>query len=62
MLSQMITWLQARLNTNERGAAAVEYGMLVALIAAVVIAIVFTLGGQINDAFTKVSEGFKGNF
>ncbi|MGZ6945602.1 MAG: Flp family type IVb pilin [Acidimicrobiia bacterium] len=62
MLSQLVQMLQARIANDERGAAAVEYGMLVALIAAVVIAIVFTLGGQINDAFTKVSEGFKGNF
>ena len=40
---------------EEKGATAVEYGLLVALIAAVIVTIVATLGGQINNAFTKVS-------
>ena len=43
---------------NERGATAVEYGLLVALIAAVIVAIVATLGGQINTAFTSFSGQF----
>ena len=42
--------------TSEKGATAVEYGLLVALIAAVIIAIVVILGGQIKDAFTTVSS------
>lgn len=42
--------------TSEKGATAVEYGLLVALIAAVIIGIVATLGGQINTAFTTVSS------
>ena len=41
--------------TSERGATAVEYGLLVALIAAVIVAVVATLGGKINDAFTTVN-------
>ena len=41
---------------DERGATAVEYGLLVALIAAVIIATVVILGGQINDAFQTVSD------
>jgi pilus assembly protein Flp/PilA len=40
---------------EERGATAVEYGMLVALIAAVIVAVVVTLGTQINSAFTTIS-------
>jgi pilus assembly protein Flp/PilA len=36
---------------SEKGATAVEYGLLVALIAAVIIGTVVILGGQINDAF-----------
>ncbi|ALX04037.1 Flp family type IVb pilin [Aeromicrobium erythreum] len=40
---------------DEKGATAVEYGLLVALIAAVIVTIVVTLGGQINAAFTKIS-------
>lgn len=39
----------------EKGATAVEYGLLVALIAAVIVTIVATLGTQINTAFTKIS-------
>jgi len=41
---------------DEEGATAVEYGLIVALIAAVIVGIVATLGGQIEDAFTAVSE------
>ncbi|MBT2514373.1 Flp family type IVb pilin, partial [Arthrobacter sp. ISL-30] len=36
--------------SSEKGATAVEYGLLVALIAAVIIGTVVTLGGQINTA------------
>ena len=45
-----------KLDVDERGATAVEYGMLVALIAAVIVGIVATLGGQVNDAFTTISD------
>jgi pilus assembly protein Flp/PilA len=44
-------WFQ---NRGERGATAVEYGMLVALIAAVIIAVVVTLGTDIKKAFETV--------
>ena len=37
---------------SEDGASAVEYGLLVAAIAAVIVAIVFALGSIINDKFT----------
>lgn len=36
---------------DEDGASAVEYGLLVAAIAAVIVIIVFALGGLIKDAF-----------
>jgi len=55
MLTRLYAYLQA-LQSDERGATAVEYGLLVALIAAVIVAIVTTLGTQVNDAFTTVSE------
>ena len=42
--------------TNERGATAVEYGLLVALIAAVIVTVVVTLGQKINTAFTTVNN------
>ena len=41
---------------GERGATAVEYGLIVALIAAVIVVIVGTLGTQVNTAFTTVSD------
>ncbi|MFC8597921.1 MULTISPECIES: Flp family type IVb pilin [unclassified Isoptericola] len=39
---------------DERGATAVEYGLLVGLIAVVIIAVVAALGGQLNTLFTSV--------
>ena len=39
---------------NDRGATAVEYGLLVALIAAVIVATVALLGTRINTAFQTV--------
>lgn len=50
-------WLAAR---EDRGATAVEYGLIVALIAAVIVVVVATLGGQINTAFTTVSDKIAG--
>ena len=41
---------------DERGATAVEYGLMVALIAAAIVTIVGTLGGQLNGLFTNVSN------
>jgi len=38
---------------RDRGASAVEYGLLVAAIAAVIVGVVFALGGLINGAFNK---------
>ncbi len=47
-------WLAARSRRDERGATAVEYGLIVALIAAVIIAVVAILGKQVSDAFSTV--------
>ncbi|TQJ41747.1 pilus assembly protein Flp/PilA [Arthrobacter sp. SLBN-112] len=41
--------------TSEKGATAVEYGLLVALIAAVIVVVVAALGTNINAAFTKIN-------
>ncbi len=41
---------------DERGATAVEYGLMVALIAVVIIAAVTTLGTNLNDKFTSVGN------
>lgn len=55
-IAKFQTKLAALRDTHETGATAVEYGLMVALIAAVIVAIVATLGGQINTAFTTVSN------
>jgi pilus assembly protein Flp/PilA len=50
----MITRIRTALRHDE-GASAVEYGLLVAAIAAVIVGIVFILGGQVKGAFQKTS-------
>ena len=44
----------ARFDTEE-GATAVEYGLLVALIAAIIVTTVALLGTQINEAFLTIT-------
>jgi pilus assembly protein Flp/PilA len=51
-----LTKFQTRIATRDKGATAVEYGLLVALIAAVIVAIVLVLGRQVSNAFTSVSQ------
>jgi pilus assembly protein Flp/PilA len=48
---------------GENGASAVEYGLLVAGIAALIAAVVFAMGGTIRSAFSKTCGGIssKGN-
>jgi len=41
---------------DEEGATAVEYALFVALIAAVIVIVVQTIGEKANDAFVKVEE------
>ena len=40
---------------NDEGATAVEYGLMVALIAAVIAGVVYTLGQSLNSKFTGVN-------
>jgi pilus assembly protein Flp/PilA len=40
---------------DESGATAIEYGLIVALIAVVIATIVTTLGGSLKATFTKVN-------
>lgn len=44
-----------RFMKEEDGATAVEYGLMVALIAAVIVGTVALLGTRVNTAFTTVS-------
>ena len=52
----LVTALAQRLDRGDRGATAVEYGLMVALIAAVIIGAVTALGGNLNTLFTNVSN------
>ncbi|MDP1600634.1 Flp family type IVb pilin [Phenylobacterium sp.] len=45
---------------NESGATAIEYGLIAALIAVVVIAAMTTLGGSIQTAFSGIGDTLKG--
>lgn len=56
MLEKFITFMIVGRNKDEEGATAVEYGLLVALIAAVIIAVVVLLGTQINTAFSSITD------
>ena len=47
--------LMTRFAKDDEGAALVEYGILVGLIAVVCIAAVGTLGGTINGVFTTIN-------
>lgn len=51
MLARIATTLQTR---SDKGATAVEYGLLVAGIAVAIIGAVFILGGVVSDNFTDV--------
>lgn len=44
---------------NQDGASAVEYGLLVAGIAALIVAVVFVFGGVIKGAFTNTCASMK---
>ena len=58
MLHGLSRWVFAQMHAarNERGATAVEYGLMVALIAAIIVGVVALLGEQIQAAFQTVVD------
>jgi pilus assembly protein Flp/PilA len=48
-------------HAHDRGASAVEYGLLVAAIAAVIVGVVFGLGTLVHDAFSKTCSTINGS-
>jgi pilus assembly protein Flp/PilA len=54
MKSLLAKTIGAVVSLKERGATAVEYGIMVSLIAAVIITAVTTLGGNLTGLFTRV--------
>jgi pilus assembly protein Flp/PilA len=51
-LVSLVAFAQDRLKKDEKGATAVEYGLMVGLIAVVIIAAVTLLGNRLNGLFT----------
>lgn len=58
-LMQNIRDFFAQIRRSQEGATAVEYGIMVALIAAVIIAAVIAIGQATNDAFGDVCTGMQ---
>lgn len=57
MLDFLKIMLDARLaKMDERGASAVEYGLLIAGIAALIVVVVFAFGGKIRDIFSNTCK------
>jgi pilus assembly protein Flp/PilA len=59
-LVSLIAVAQDRLERDEKGATAVEYGLMVGLIAVVIIAAVTLLGKQLNGLFEGITTALKG--
>jgi pilus assembly protein Flp/PilA len=54
-LASVLHTAKTRLSSSEKGATMVEYGIMVAFIAIVVMAAVILLGPKVADLFTEVS-------
>ncbi|NND85080.1 MAG: Flp family type IVb pilin [Acidimicrobiia bacterium] len=52
--------LYARLTSEDRGATAVEYGIMVALIAVVIIFAVALIGDNLSNTFNNVADAVSG--
>ena len=62
MLDYLRIMLAARsAKMDERGASAVEYGLLIAGIAALVVVIVFAFGDNIRDIFDETCKSVSGS-
>ena len=54
MIASLVAFAQDRLEREEKGATAVEYGLMVGLIAVVIIAGVTLLGEELRDLFNAI--------
>jgi pilus assembly protein Flp/PilA len=55
----MLAYFQKLTRRDEDGASAVEYGLLVAGIAALIVAVVFLFGGMISNVFSNTCNKIK---
>jgi pilus assembly protein Flp/PilA len=55
-----MTHLFKRFAQDESGATAIEYGLIAALVAVAIITALTTLGTDLTDTFTSVSEALTG--
>ena len=53
-LATLVAFAKDRLQREEKGATAVEYGLMVGLIAVVIIAAVTLLGGELKSLFETI--------
>ena len=60
MFQTYIFQLINRLRRDDEGAALVEYGMLVGLIAVICVVAVTTLGTEVSAAFSKIASALSG--
>jgi pilus assembly protein Flp/PilA len=57
----MLATVRRIARTRDEGASAVEYGLLVAAIAALVVIIVFSLGGLVKEVFKDTCSSIQTN-
>ncbi|GAB2528211.1 Flp family type IVb pilin [Paramicrobacterium agarici] len=58
-LQSFVSSVKGRLSREESGATAVEYGLLVGLIAVAIVGTLILLGPQLQDLFETVLNGVK---
>lgn len=56
-IQMLVSYLKARMSSDE-GASAVEYGLIVSLIAAAIVTVVTTLGSHVGAIFTSITSKF----
>jgi pilus assembly protein Flp/PilA len=59
-LITLYSFAEERLKREEKGATAVEYGLMVGLIAVVIIAAVIALGGRLDTLFRQIVTSLGG--
>lgn len=55
MIRRTLDWLKSCIEEDD-GVTAIEYGLIAALIAVVIIAAIGLVGGELNTTFTQIQE------